>query len=335
MARLMLVTQYAGSKMVYVFAYNETDPDVTATANARTSTMMGKLTVDDGDDETTDTNNTSLRSEGMFYLAGPVDDTNGLTAGDEVAADAEPMAVYSYVDLGNDNAIGGIGGAADTKVYLVMDSQRTEDGTTTYVYRSVDITADASDATVDGTAEEVKVMAAIPEATDYKHIHFGVWAGLSDAEKNGTQTIADLGIGFVQSIGEGLTGDDMPNNGEADYQGNWVAAVRAADPDGSGAITLEHGTATLEADFGDEEITAILTGLATLSGDIAGNEFSGTKATVGTTNIVNLTSGATFTGSFSGGFYGSKAAEAGGVFSFTSEDAEDGEFQGAFGGNRQ
>ena len=58
-----------------------------------------------------------------------------------------------------------------------MDSQRSVGGTTTYVYRSVDITALAADANDDGTAEEVQVTATIPEATDYEHIHFGVWAG--------------------------------------------------------------------------------------------------------------------------------------------------------------
>ena len=43
---------------------------------------------------------------------------------------------------------------------------------------------------------------------------------------------------------------DMPNNGGATYNGNWVATVRAADPDGEGDITLEDGPASLMADFG-------------------------------------------------------------------------------------
>ena len=37
----------------------------------------------------------------------------------------------------------------------------------------------------------------------------------------------------------------------------------------------------LTADFGDGDITATLTDLATLEGDITGNTFAGTKATVG------------------------------------------------------
>ena len=125
----------------------------------------------------------------------------------------------------------------------------------------------------------------------------------------------------------------MPNNGSASYSGNWVATVRTADPDGDGDIVLEHGAATLGADFDKDEISALLTGLATLSGDISGNEISGTKASLITHDDLDDTG--KFTGSFSGGFYGAKAAEAGGVFAFTSEDKEAGEFRGAFGGDRK
>ena len=42
------------------------------------------------------------------------------------------------------------------------------------------------------------------------------------------QDIADLGIGFLQNYsGEGLTGADMPNGGDATYSGNWAGTVRA------------------------------------------------------------------------------------------------------------
>ena len=148
------------------------------------------------------------------------------------------------------------------------------------------------------------------------------------------QKLADLGIGFVQNWSEsGLTGADMPNNGTADYNGDWVAAVRAAHGDGNGAISLTNGAASLDADFTKGTIEATLTGLATLEGTIADNRFSGTKATVAD-NTKSLTDGATFTGTFGGGFYGSKAAEAGGVFDFTSTNKKAGEFRGAFGGDR-
>ena len=71
---------------------------------------------------------------------------------------------------------------------------------------------------------EVAVTAKIPEATEYNHIHFGVWAALGEAEEDGTQKLSDLGIGFVQNFsGEGLTpiggtSDDMPNGGEGHVQ---------------------------------------------------------------------------------------------------------------------
>ncbi len=189
---------------------------------------------------------------------------------------------------------------------------------------------------VDEVATEMGVRANVPEATDYQHIHFGVWAAPGDAEEDGTQTPANLGIGFVQNFsGEGLTGADMPNNGFAEFRGNLVAAVRAADADGNGDISLVSGDAGLVANFNKAEITATLDGLATLSGDIAGNTFSGTKATVMDNDRHGLDSGGKFMGEFSGGFYGAKAAEAGGIFDFTSEDAEDGEFRGAFGADRK
>ena len=131
----------------------------------------------------------------------------------------------------------------------------------------------------------------------------------------------------------GGTSDDLPNSGTATYNGNWAAAVQAADGEGNGPITLEHDTATLSADFGKATISADLTGLADLTGDIAGNTFSGTKAAVAG-NTYGLTDGADFTGTFSGGFYGASGAETGGVFDFTSKDAEDGAFSGAFGGKK-
>ena len=157
---------------------------------------------------------------------------------------------------------------------------------------------------------------------------FGAWAGLGDADDDGSQAIADMGIGFVQSIGDGLAGDDVPNSGSGSYAGNWAATVQGMD----GALSLTSGAASLGADFGKGEITATLTGLATLSGDIAGDTFSGTKATVGSDNMHFLDPAADFGGSFSGGFYGANGAEAGGIFDFASDGG--GAFRGAFGGNR-
>ena len=347
MARLAIITQYAGSKTAKVFAYAEADPDATSTSDGRTGTRRGYVSLDtDGTTGFTDDelNNTRLRSLGMYYLAGAAADTDGLAAADEVGADAEAMAVYSYVDLGDDNADGGTGGNADMTVYLVMDSQRTEGSTTTYVYRSVDIDAVASDDATEGTADTdidgaagaglaadggKEITANIPEATEYNHIHFGVWAAL---DEDG-EAPDGHGIGFVQNVsGEGMTAV-MPNFGTATYNGNWVATVQVEDPDGNGDITIEDGMAELTADFEDDDVMVNLMGLAMLEGDISGSTFSGDKATV-EDNTVGLTDEADFEGAFNGAFFGVGAAEAGGVFSFGSEDMEAGAFAGAFGGTR-
>ena len=226
----------------------------------------------------------------------------------------------------------------DATVYLVYDSERSEDGTTTYVYRAVDIHITLASRGVPDTVgfvdtRDVEVTVSLADPTDYKHINFGVWAGLGEAEKNGIQAIADLGVGFVQSIGDGMTTDDMPNHGNAMYNGDWVAAVQKQDLDGNGAITLERGAATLTADFEDGDFTAVLEDLATLKGDITGNTFHGDE--VSEIDSTDLAADADdFTGTFNGGFFGSKAAEAGGVFAFATKDNKGGAFTGAFGGNK-
>ena len=108
--------------------------------------------------------------------------------------------------------------------------------------------------------------------------------------------------------------------------GNWVATVLSSDATG-GMNSLDHGVATLTADFDEATVEADLDGLAMLEGAISGSGFSGTKASGIAHN--RLASGS-FKGSFSGGFYGSKAAEAGGIFDFASDSS--GAFSGAFGG---
>ena len=220
---------------------------------------------------------------------------------------------------------------------MVATTRVIGDTSTTYHYVNVSVIVDAAVADGDDDdelADQSQVRAALPVAIDYKHIHFGVWAALGAAEKSGSQDLSDLGIGFVQSIGDGQTGADMPNNGTADYSGNWVAAVKAAEEDGNGDISLLHGNATLNANLTKATIDVDLIGLAKLEGAIDTNTFKGTKATVDEDNTYNLDSTGKFTGSFSGGFYGSQAAEAGGIFGFESEKAEAGAFRGAFGGDR-
>ena len=328
MARLMIVTSYAGSKMVDVFAYDEAD-DAGSRADG---TQAGRISIDDTDTpDVTETNNVRLRSEGMFYLAGADGETDGLAADDIVAVEAPAMQVYSYMTAGSD---GDLGTDDDVTNYVVLQSEFKEGDTTTYTYRSVDTMVTIPTNGGDSEAMNMGVKASLAAMTDYNHIHFGVWAALGDAENDGTQDPSDLGIGFVQSIGDGMTGEDMPNNGMGKYEGNWVAAVQVEDEEGNGAISLKHGAASLTAYFGKGEITADLMNLAMLKGDITGNTFSGDKASDIKT-MYGLDADADFEGMFSGGFYGSQAAEAGGVFSFRSEDAEGGAFRGAFGADRK
>ncbi|MDE0030016.1 MAG: transferrin-binding protein-like solute binding protein [Deltaproteobacteria bacterium] len=342
-ARLMIVTQYAGTNTVKVYAIADADTNDLSTTTGRIQ-IAGADTATDA----TDDRFSALRSRGMYYPAGAdgelttadsadsntdgvIDETE--LQGDTVAADAKAREVFSYVSAAGTDAL--FGTNDDVMSYVVLQETTTDplSGTTTYTYRPVDIHVDTDP---DGDAATAvvpsEVTAVIPEAADYSHIHFGVWASLGAAAKSGAQDIADLGIGFVQSIGDGMTGDDMPNNGSGTYAGNWVATVQAADTEGDGAITLTSGAASLAADFGDGEITATLTGLATLEGDISGNTFSGDAAS--SITHATLSSTAKFTGTMSGGFYGSKAAEAGGVFDFATEDNEGGAFRGAFGADR-
>ena len=324
MARLAIITQYVGSKTVKVYANEGGTDEVT--------TRAGRMSVIDGTDGTRNTDDDTyvpLRSEGMYY---PVDNTGGsadtLEFGDVVVATAEGQAVYSFLDVGPDGAVGG---GDDVKVYVVLGTMSTTGSTTTYTYNVIDVDANASDATTDGAVEQVQVTANIPEATDYDHIHFGVWAAL---DEDGTDP-SSHGIGFVQNIvSDGSMTAVMPNFGGATYNGNWVATVQVADPDGNGEISIQDGMAELTADFVDDDIMVDLMGLAMLEGDISDNTFSGTKATVGT-NTLGLTADEDFTGSFEGAFFGVGAAEAGGVFSFGSDDNEAGAFAGAFGGARE
>ena len=326
-ARLMIVSQYAGSKTVKVYASAGGEDKVSHKPNT-VRLRNGVDTVLGTDDDVL----ADLKLVGTYYRAGTTDTISALpTGGSTVVNEAEGTQVYSFVDdLGNDDA------EDDVTRYVVYHSTTNRaDGDPTYNYSDavihVAVDRDTSDP-VNNVNHEVT--AKIPEATDYNHIHFGVWAALGAAEDDGSQELSDLGIGFVQSIGDGLSGADMPNGGEAKYRGNWAAAVQAEDDDGDGTISLVSGVATLDADFGEATIDVDLTGLATLTGDIDGNTFSGDEATVRADNMHSLDDTGEFTGSFSGGFYGKQAAEAGGIFDFTSEDAEAGAFRGAFGGDK-
>ncbi len=332
MARLMIISQYAGSKTVKVYA-----SDIGSDAGDVEGHKAGYLSIDDtATTDVVETNNVRLRSAGMYYIATDDNDTLTPSATTVVAEDAKADHVYWYVSTPDDPETPATNEEVRTYLVLTSEATVTEGGetTTTYTYSPVDIHAPAINHDDDTDTPDItpEVTGTIPEATDYQHIHFGVWAALEEAAKGGSHGVSGHGIGFVQNYsGSGLTGADMPNHGTATYNGNWVATVQAADVDGNGDITLEHDTAIIDANFGDGEITAKLMNLATLEGDIAGNSFSGTKAEA---TGGGLDASADFEGSFSGGFYGAKGAEVGGVFDFASDDGntEGGAFRGAFGG---
>jgi hypothetical protein len=316
--RLMLVTSYAGSKKVNVFTRG-------ADGSTLTGTKAGLLSLDDDNEETTvHVNNVRLRSEGRYYRAGGDGDAT-LTDQVNVMATATAVEVFSYVNP-----------AGTPREYVVLTETSTKGVETTYTYTDANIlfdhdgdVADSADATA-----ETKIQVSLPQKTDYEHIHFGVWAGLGSADEEGLQDLDDLGIAFVQNYsGMGETAV-MPNHGMAEYKGNWAAAVQGSASDGNGDISFQDGKASMSANFGLGKVTATLTGLATLEGDIAGSRFGGDEATV-MTGDHSLNSAGEYTGEFMGAFYGTLASEAGGVFDFGSEDNEDGAFRGAFGGGKE
>ena len=341
MARLQIITAYASTQSVRVYdAASDTGHRSNKEGQIVVSPTGELIAAADGNFDAEGNLELSLTPVGMFYAAsggteiGTIEpmglDTDDAQQGDTVMSKTKAKQVYSFVNTGL---------ADDLTVYVVLNETiATTDsaGKTTKVYEYVIVDihhpVNQDGLGTDGTPitgdEMVFVTASLPVAKSYSHIHFGVWAGLGEAAKDGAQKVTDLGIGFVQSIGDGMTGADMPSTGGAMYNGNWVATVQAA----AGGLALKNGDATLAADFNKATVKATLTDLATLEGSIDGSMFSGTKATVGA-NAHGLTSDGKFSGSFDGGFYGTKAAEAGAIFDFESTDA--GAFRGAFGGAKE
>ena len=321
MARLMLITDYRGSKTVRVFANGPTAA-VTGVLAEVTEVTEGVM-LEEG---------ASAASVGMYYEAIHTDENGALEPGndvleftDEVAVNAKGVEIFK---------LSGTADNADDPVYgRIVRTIATPGGTPTHYYRVVDITAAAApdDDAPAGTTTQIGVTAALPAAMEYDHLHFGVWASLGGAKDDGSQMLADLGIGFVQNFSDsGIT--EKQGIGTATFEGDWVAAIQRAHGEGEGAIVLDEGRATLMANFGTDEFMGVLSGLATLEGSLSGNGFSGMKATVDANNTYSLTVGGTFSGMFEGGIYGADGEEAGGIFDFSSES--DGAFRGAFGGHR-
>ena len=127
-ARLMIITQYAGSKDEYVYNAG-TDPE--------TGTKAGYITIEDADTDETDENNVALKSEGLFFAAASAGGGEGsLDHQSEVADDTNAVEVFSYVDVGNN----------DEKKYVVLTTTATTEGTTTYTYTNVDVEVTVAEA---------------------------------------------------------------------------------------------------------------------------------------------------------------------------------------------
>ena len=308
-ARVRLVTDYIGSGTVAGVYTGEG----TAVTDGIAQNVHAAY-----DHDNTDTEGSPpvriLKASGMFYEAATAVDATGEV---ESSAEGTPLYYYDVIARNGDGAV-----TSRTRTWLRRISTLTAaDGTVTHNYNSY---AEAGVAT---TLEN------FPMAMAFEHLHYGVWNGLNE---EGT-AIADLGTGFVAAIadGGGMTGADMPNAGTATYNGQWVASVRGS---GGGAITAQNGDSMMTADFVKDTMKVELEQLATLEGTISGDTFSGVKVTGVMSDKGDLAvsaDGSKFSGSFSGGFFGAKAAEAGGVFNYTSANMSAGEFRGSFGGAKQ
>ena len=298
-ARVALIKSYIGERTVG--GYMEGSGILTANKS-------GVVTFDGNGDS--DDQDFRLRSAGEHFQVTGLDHRGTIAVGTE-----NGVAVFSYT-YKDDNDVEQTG-----YVRHGMTTTTTVDGvtTTTYTYQLVNV--------VKGIP--------LPHGTDYDHIHYGVWASLSENDDlSGDQEVAELGIGFVQNFAGGPT-EEMPNNGTGKYEGNWIANIQEADGDGDGLIRREDGVVMMMANFRMGMVDVNLIGLAELEAEITDNTFAGTEdATVAAPNTYGLVSTGDFEGTVNGGFYGPEAGEAGGVFDYASEDNEDGAFRGAFGGRR-
>ena len=307
-ARVRLVTQYIGSGTVAGVYLG----DGTEVTGGIAETDHAAYDHDDTDTEASPPVRI-LKAPGKFYETQTAVDATG-----NVDANAKGTDLYYYevVTRNGDGAV-----TARTRTWLRRVSTLTAaDGTVTHNYNSYAATAVAT------------TLKDFPMAMAFEHLNYGVWNSL---DEKGT-AIADLGIGFVTATtdGDGMSGSDMPNAGTATYNGQWVASVRGS---GGGAITDQEGHTTMMADFAKNTVEVELEDLATLEGMISGDTFSGTKVSGVMSDKGDLAvseDGSKFSGEFSGGFFGEKAAEAGGVFDYTSTDMAAGEFRGAFGGKK-
>ena len=145
MARLMIITQYDGSKSVKVYAYDDQGGANEILSGASVSAGRIQTDGEDTPDVDTDDEFVSLKSVGTYYRATTDDDATGngvvankLDYSDMVGAKAAAEEVLSYVD-----DKGNVDSEDDETRYVVLDITTTTKGVTTLTYRHVDITAAA------------------------------------------------------------------------------------------------------------------------------------------------------------------------------------------------
>ena len=355
-ARLTLVHSYLGSKKEMLFI-RAGDTAITLTAGGATPTPVSPFNnapsaaADALAPATADVNPENLPIGSVTVLYADANNALGLSGDSALAAPTTATATRTAT---------GVAGIPRPAGVIARAFDETEGTQPSLYYIDTGVTDNSVGADDDGIDQtriflERRVIAnavtydvvfvrqvTLDDAMAFEHIHYGLWNGISGRDAN---TVADLGIGFVTALadGDGMTAvDDMPNVGTVTYNGNWVANVQRAAARGDGEISRRDGSATIMANVEDNEIDVTLTNLATLEGMIDGNTFSGTKATLADSDMATdgiqamygLDGTGKFEGSFSGGFFGPRAAEAGGVFDFSTEDNHEGAFRGSFGGGR-
>ncbi len=173
----------------------------------------------------------------------------------------------------------------------------------------------------------------------FEFMSFGAWAtGTTESLPGGGAefNFQSIGSAYLTALDDARTPNaEMPASGTASYLGQFTGFVQAHGTDVD--IRRTTGDVEMTADFANAETTVDM--LSTrgsrlvLSGAIQGSEFSGTAIDQMSPSSLIESQGAT--ARFSGGFYGTAAVEAGGVFEVVGGRAQDpGRLVGAFGGRK-
>ena len=91
----MIVTSYAGTRTVKVYA---SDGEVVPARDSTRANAVVLVADTNANDDMDDTVYANLKSVGRYYLAGDNDALEASPSGDVVAADAKGVHVYSYVN---------------------------------------------------------------------------------------------------------------------------------------------------------------------------------------------------------------------------------------------